>query len=173
MWGRERVIEYICVYCVITSKHGCPRRLRLLPIVIICKSWHLLSTCYSKCVHERVCVFWIDPTVWQQWEDEDWSPKNTLGLGWLAGEERDRNRRFGGGAVTQQRNISRGGKGRKKWFTVEEGEIKREREAKTRREEVIEGDCFGVGVWGKIERQRREIGALGTWIHLPVWDKWL
>ena len=48
--------------------------------------------------------------------------------------------------MTQQRNISRGGKGRKKWFTVEEGEIKREREAKTRREEVIEGDCFGVGV---------------------------
>lgn len=36
-----------------------------------------------------VCVFWLDPIVWQHWEDEDWSPKNTPVSGWLAVEERD------------------------------------------------------------------------------------
>lgn len=39
------------------------RQLRLLPIVIICKSWHLLSTRYRKRVCASVCVLWLDPVL--------------------------------------------------------------------------------------------------------------
>lgn len=37
----------------------------------------------------------------------------------------------------------RAGECGKEWFTVEEGEIKKEREGEKWREVVIEGDCFG------------------------------
>lgn len=43
----------MCAFC----------QLRLLPIVIICKSWHLLSTRYGKCVRASVCVLWLDPSL--------------------------------------------------------------------------------------------------------------
>lgn len=96
--GRECMRVCLCVYlhpsmCLFF----CFFKIRLLPTVIICKSWHLLSTHYALCVCMCVCAhaFWLDPTVWQRWEDEDWSPKNTPGLGWLAETERDRNRRGG------------------------------------------------------------------------------
>lgn len=50
----------------------------------------------------------------------------------------------GGDIAKKYKSAERGGRvGGREWFTVEEGEIKAEREAKKRREEVIEGDCFG------------------------------
>lgn len=38
---------------------------------------------------------------------------------------------------------------------------------------MIEGDCFRESEWKKTENQGREIVACWTWIHLPLWDKWL
>lgn len=119
---RERAIEYICVYSVIAPEHVRSRRLRPLPVVIVCKSWHLMSTRSGKCV--RVCGLTrrSDSTEGMKidhlrtlWGSDDWQRRRKV-------ETDD-----GGSSEIADKYME---VVERNAFTTEEGEIKTEREAK-------------------------------------------
>lgn len=90
MQGTESVIVCVCVYvciqaCVFSLMATAPHFYFYVKVVI-CWPLIILNMCACVCV----CVLWFDPIVWQRWEDEDWSPKNTPGLEWLAEKKRER-----------------------------------------------------------------------------------